>query len=290
MDDDDATRELLMRLCRTWGYQVDEANDGRVALERVRANPPHLVLLDLRMPGSDGFSVLRTMRSDIGTRNIPVIVVSSDGNIDSQIRGMELRADDYISKPFRPAELQSRIRSTLLINFYRNRLLAAEEELDQLRTLDPETGVGSYTHLKAALDAELIRCRRYNHPAVLMILGLGDSPPHMSGEHMVLLHSALIENLRRCLRSVDRLFRFDNHSFVALLPETSAAHLDSILTRLRRSTEVEKLLSNFPDSSIQYGWATLPDPSVKTSEDFLRIAHRAYLNATAKRVRVAKQS
>lgn len=92
------------------GFRVTEAYNGTQAINRVRANLPDLVLLDVMMPDIDGFEVLRIIR-EVST--VPVIMLTAKGEEDDRVRGLELGADDYITKPFSPRELVSRVRAVL---------------------------------------------------------------------------------------------------------------------------------------------------------------------------------
>jgi len=92
------------------GFRVIEAFNGTQAINKVRSNLPDLVLLDVMMPDIDGFEVLRILRE---TSSIPVIMLTAKGEEDDRVRGLELGADDYITKPFSPRELVSRVRAVL---------------------------------------------------------------------------------------------------------------------------------------------------------------------------------
>ncbi len=92
------------------GYDVFEASSGEEALEKLRDHIPNLVILDVMMPGADGFETLRMLR-EIST--VPVIMLTAKGDVEDRVRGLELGADDYIAKPFDPAELVSRVGAVL---------------------------------------------------------------------------------------------------------------------------------------------------------------------------------
>ncbi|MGW8250346.1 MAG: response regulator transcription factor [Anaerolineales bacterium] len=92
------------------GFQVIEAYRGTKAIDSLRSNMPDLVLLDVMLPDIDGFEVLRIIRE---TSTVPVIMLTAKGEEDDRIRGLELGADDYITKPFSPRELVSRVRAVL---------------------------------------------------------------------------------------------------------------------------------------------------------------------------------
>jgi two-component system KDP operon response regulator KdpE len=92
------------------GFQVIEAFNGTQAIEKIRSNLPDIVLLDVMMPDIDGFEVLRIIRE---TSSVPVIMLTAKGEEEDRVRGLEMGADDYITKPFSPRELVSRVRAVL---------------------------------------------------------------------------------------------------------------------------------------------------------------------------------
>jgi DNA-binding response OmpR family regulator len=109
--DDDAK---IVRLVRTYleraGYRVVEASDGEAALAAIRVEQPALIVLDIMLPELDGLSVLRALRR---TARTPVIVLSARGTVGDRIEGLETGADDYLAKPFSPAELVVRVGRVL---------------------------------------------------------------------------------------------------------------------------------------------------------------------------------
>ena len=113
VDDDPKALSLLMSVLGEQGYQVQPADSGRLALISVAAQPPDLILLDLRMPGMDGFEVCRRIKQTEGGRRVPVIFLSASRDIEEWVEGLELGAADFISKPFRREELLARVRTQI---------------------------------------------------------------------------------------------------------------------------------------------------------------------------------
>jgi DNA-binding response OmpR family regulator len=112
VDDEPMVREVLVRYLTREGFDVDEAADGTAALKRVSLATPDLVLLDLMLPEVDGYEVLRRLRE--GTRSPPpVILLTARGEETDRIVGLELGADDYVTKPFSPHEVVARVRAVL---------------------------------------------------------------------------------------------------------------------------------------------------------------------------------
>ena len=115
VDDRPEGRKLLTTRLAHAGYSVQQAEDGPQALALAAAQPPDLVLLDVLMPGMDGFEVCRRLRALPGLQAVPVVMVTALETTDDCVRGLEAGADDFIIKPFNPAELQARVRSLLRV-------------------------------------------------------------------------------------------------------------------------------------------------------------------------------
>jgi type II secretory ATPase GspE/PulE/Tfp pilus assembly ATPase PilB-like protein/CheY-like chemotaxis protein len=113
VDDEDQLRRVMKDLLERQGYTVVEARDGAQALDEVDRHAPDIVILDLNLPGVDGYSVLSQLRSRPATRQIPVIVLTAKGDEDNEVRVLQLGADDFLTKPFRAKALAARLESTL---------------------------------------------------------------------------------------------------------------------------------------------------------------------------------
>ncbi len=114
VDDEEDIRDLIsMNLLREKDYTVIEAADGLEALASARAQSPDLIVLDLMLPGMDGLNVCKNLKESAQTKSIPVIMLTAKGRLEERIGGLELGADDYLSKPFSPKELMLRIRNLL---------------------------------------------------------------------------------------------------------------------------------------------------------------------------------
>ncbi|GAA2263022.1 response regulator transcription factor [Glycomyces scopariae] len=110
VDDDPALAEVVARYLRRDGFDVDYAPDGPTGLERALTTLPDLVVLDLMMPGMDGFEVCRRLRQSTA---VPVVMLTARGEETDRIAGLDLGADDYVTKPFSPGELAARVRAVL---------------------------------------------------------------------------------------------------------------------------------------------------------------------------------
>jgi sigma-B regulation protein RsbU (phosphoserine phosphatase) len=140
VDDNEDNRYTLTRRLNKEGYRnLCTANDGRAALDILKAQPFDLVLLDIMMPELNGYEVLEQMKASPALRDVPVIMISALSEIDSVIRCIELGAEDYLSKPFNPTLLRARVGATLekkrLRDEVRASLVRLEEELDAARKM-----------------------------------------------------------------------------------------------------------------------------------------------------------
>ena len=111
VDDDRTVSDVVCRYLEHAGYQVDHVSDGAAALAAVAAAPPQLVVLDVMLPGVDGLEVCRRLRER--PDGVPIVMLTARGDEADRILGLQLGADDYLSKPFSPRELVLRVRSVL---------------------------------------------------------------------------------------------------------------------------------------------------------------------------------
>lgn len=167
VDDDVNTADYIADLLQAEGYDTAWAFDGREALSQLRSTPPEaagitppfgLVILDVMMPGIDGYEVCRRIKSDQGLRHVSVIMVTGLGSTGNKTKGLDLGADDYITKPFTPEELVARVRAVLRMRamdreiVQRNRELAALNEIARLTSHSLELDHVLATTLNQALS------------------------------------------------------------------------------------------------------------------------------------------
>jgi len=138
IDDTEFMTKLISDVLMNEGYEVVTASNGRQGIEMVRIEKPDLVLLDVVMPDMDGFEVCRILREDEGNNLMPIIMLTAQDNEDDKLTGLELGADDYITKPFNTRELVSRVRNTL-------------RRIDRNRWANPLTGLQAILRYRVKL-------------------------------------------------------------------------------------------------------------------------------------------
>ena len=130
VDDTPDNLRILVGLLSEQGYLVRPAASGSQALNAVREKQPDLILLDVKMPGMDGYEVCERLKAAERTRDIPVIFISALGEIEDKVRGFEVGGVDYITKPFQNQEVLARIHTHLKLVHLQSQLKARNEELE----------------------------------------------------------------------------------------------------------------------------------------------------------------
>ncbi len=173
VDDTPANLDLLTRILDDAGYRVNAFADGQLALRSARRFPPDLILLDILMPGLDGYEVCARLKADQRTRRIPVIFISALNQTDDILRAFEVGGVDYVNKPFREAEVLARVNAHLDLYRTQRQLRASREHVRALLDSTAESIFG--------LDRDG-RCTFVNQ-ACLDLLGL-ESAKQAIGENM----------------------------------------------------------------------------------------------------------
>ena len=185
VDDVPENVRLLEAVLVSRGYEVVTANDGLAALERVQTAEPDLILLDVMMPGLDGYAVCSQLRANDDTAVLPVIMVTSSIG-QEKTKAIEAGADDFIPKPFNHDELLTRVRSLLRIKRYHDTIKAQAAELAELnRTLEERVGA------QVAELERLGRLRRFLSPQLAdAVVSSGDETILLSHRRQVAMFFA----------------------------------------------------------------------------------------------------
>jgi diguanylate cyclase (GGDEF)-like protein len=218
VDDAPENLVLLQHLLGKEGYDVRVAPGGRLALQSVQVSPPDLILLDVRMPDIDGFEVCRRLKAEDLTRDIPVIFLTALDSAESEGRGLELGALDYIAKPFNPHVVRARVRNH--VRYVRQRKL-----LEKWALVDALTEIPNRRRLVDALEQEWGRALRARHCLSLAMLDLdrfkqyNDGHGHLVGDQALCSVAKLLN--AHLHRSGDLVARYGGEEFVMLFPDTT---------------------------------------------------------------------
>ena len=215
---------LLADQCVVW-----EATDVTTALAACSRFRPDLILLELRLPGIDGFATIRKIKSDNELQSIPVIFLSSGATTAERVLGLDLGAVDFVSRPFDPVELQARVRAALRTR-YLQRLLEERAHIDGL------TGLGNRYALHERLGQVWEQGHRRGEPISLIFADLdhfkqiNDLFGHAEGDEVLRRTSAL---LRKTVRSADFVARYGGEEFVVVAPGCNKGGAIDVAERFR---------------------------------------------------------
>jgi two-component system cell cycle response regulator len=276
VEDDEDARMVLTELLRP-RYDVDAVGDGETALKRAAELKPDLILLDLFLPGMDGFGALTGLRRNSKTADTPVIFLSAQGDAETKSQGLSLGAADYLAKPFSEQELMARVDRTL-------KLTAQKEHYRALAQTDGLTGLPNFRSFHARLEEEVARATRYGHPLACAMVDLdglksiNDKMGHAAGNRAIV---ALADAVREELRDTDFAARYGGDEFVVLLPQTNEPQAALFAERLRRRLIETSERAGLPVRG-SIGVAAVSADELETpdaSEDLLRRADEALYRA-----------
>jgi diguanylate cyclase (GGDEF)-like protein len=198
VDDVPENIRILQKILADQGT-VFFARDGRGGLAQVERNRPDLILLDVRMPGMDGYEVCRVLKDDPETRQIPIIFVTgADGEAD-EVAGLEMGAIDYIRKPFAPTVVRARVRNQLALIEAMRKIRRMNAELERLAITDPLTGAFNRRHFSECAEREITASRAQGRPLSLALFDLdhfkavNDRHGHDMGDHALVTFTDLCQ-------------------------------------------------------------------------------------------------
>ncbi len=246
VDDDQYHRQMLSVLLERHGYLVYAHGDGPSALASLDDVQPDVVLLDVQMPGMDGFEVCRQLKGRAAYNDVPVLFMTAQ-YLDSQsvVAGLRTGGDDYVSKLISPEELNARLRVLVRLKARTDALKAAlgdnERLLEQLRTAggrDSLTGLFNRAALVEHLGQALALAARHKRPISSLIVGidglngLNDAHGHSVGDQVL---TALADTLRHHARQSDLVARLDGDAFVWVAIESDLEQAQATADRLRQT-------------------------------------------------------
>ena len=269
VDDSLVIRAVVRAGLEDEGYVVVEAHDGRQAIEECRLRPPDVVLLDVEMPGLNGYEVLAQLKADPRLRDIPVVFLTGRTRMEDIVAGLRGGAHDYLKKPFEPSELLARVGSAMHVKQLQDKLRLRNAELDALARTDVLTGLDNRRHLDDELRRRHSDARRHNEPISLLLLDIdhfkqvNDTYGHPVGD-LVLQEFAGI--LKSYIRDGDVGGRWGGEEFLVILPRTDLAGAGVVANRIRAHVAETAMLVAGRDVpvTVSGGCVVGPGESVET--------------------------
>jgi two-component system cell cycle response regulator len=238
-DDDPTSRRVMERMLQTSGYDVIAVENGLEALRVLSGkDSPRLALLDWMMPELDGLEVCRQIRSRADTSYVYILLVTSRESSDDVVTGLEAGADDYLTKPCRPAELDARLRTGLRILMLEDKLVDARESMRFKATHDALTGLSDRGSILEQFESALgVSHRRQNPTSVLMcdidhFKLINDSYGHLVGDEVL---RQVSDRLVSSVRPSDSVGRYGGEEFLIVLQGCDRDRLQKRAEQIRQS-------------------------------------------------------
>jgi two-component system, cell cycle response regulator len=282
IDDSDAIRKAVRKVVTDAGIS-ENIFEGKTGLEGFRLllnKKVDLVICDLVMPEFDGFKFLISKATRPEFNEIPVILLTSEGEMTLKVRGLEQGASDYVLKPFDDAELLARIKVHLKIKFLRDELKEKNEQLRELSGTDELTRINNRRRFMENFQTEFSRAVRYKHSMSIILFDVdhfkrvNDEHGHLSGDSVLV---AIVQIMRKNLRQSDILGRWGGEELILLLPHTDATGAFHSAERIRKAVDD----AEFPCDekrlhlTVSAGIACYPRNKAEGIDDLLRQADAA---------------
>jgi len=284
VEDSRVSLEVYAQRLERRGYQVATALSAEAARVELESSLPDLILLDVFMPKVSGFDFLRELRGAPRTATTPIILISALSDTQHIVEGLELGANDYVTKPIVMPILTARMEALLRSSELVRRLEVQTELLAKLAAFDDLTGSYNRRSMFHHLEAELSRSRRYGRSLAVLMADIdhfkkvNDQHGHLIGDQALRWVASTLQNE---LRSMDFLCRYGGEEFCAILPETNQPGAARAAERIRAALErqpfaVEGLSLSL---TISVGGASWTPADKQEIPDLLARADRALLDA-----------
>ncbi|MDA8083747.1 MAG: diguanylate cyclase [Nitrospiraceae bacterium] len=289
VEDDPIQARETEEILKKTGYEVFWAQDGINAIKVVKSSKPDIILLDLILPGLDGYEVCRWLKLDDSAKGIPVIMLTVKKDLSDKISGLQIGADDYLPKPYNELELNARIYASLRTKGLQDELRMKNRQLEELldkvnymAITDALTGLYNRRKFHDTLAGEFERARRYKTPFSLVMIDIdhfkriNDDHGHNAGDVVLKQVSAL---LLKSVREIDTASRFGGEEFMVILPSTDSSSAKVVAERMR------DMIASFPFQDINrpitvsIGIAGMPDERLRNEDLMIRCADIALYRA-----------
>lgn len=254
IDDSPVSRASIAGCLGRDDFEIIEARDGPEGLRLAIEKRPEVILLDLNMPGWDGFETMRRLQDEEFTRSIPVLLISSVDSPTIRAKGLDLGAADFVVKSFAPEEMRARVRAAL-------RAKSVRDILESRAHLDALTGLGNRHALEERLRSDWVQARRRGSPLAVLIADLdhfklvNDRHGHQEGDRLLQTATRI---LREAVRGCDFVARYGGDEFLVIAQDCGLIGALAMGERFRSA--MASALSKIHFGSVSVGVA-LDEPS-----------------------------
>ena len=233
VDDEAINLKALMQILNQ-EYDVYAEKSGFDCISRAKSLRPDLILLDVLMPGMDGFEVIKRLKEDNDTAEIPVMFITGLSSQESEIQGFSLGAVDYIHKPFVEPIVKVRVQSQMkIVNLFK--------KVQSLSITDVLTGIGNRRYFNVQLNQEWDRAKRQQSPISFILMDIdnfkkfNDENGHLNGDMVLQGVASVISSV--ITRAADKAARWGGEEFAVILPDTELKGAEKIAENIRKAIE-----------------------------------------------------
>ncbi|HIJ56574.1 MAG TPA: response regulator [Deltaproteobacteria bacterium] len=282
VEDDEKDVRLIQNYLQGETYRLDVAKTGEEAMSFVLRQKIDLILLDILLPGMDGFEVVRRLKDSEAAKNIQIVAITNLQDMQSKIKGIELGADDYLIKPINKHELKARVRALVKKKAYLDTLHDSYETAVHSAITDKLTGLYNRAFFEHFLVLELKRADRQKVPVAFIMMDIDDFKQcndnfgHLVGDEVLRELGRLIKG---SVREIDLAARYGGEEFALVLPNTDKSGALVVAERIRKTVSEHDFL---PDTivptqkiSMSLGISIYPleaatgEDLIKTADDLL---------------------
>ena len=280
--------KLILHVAKTildkQGHQVLLAEDGNIGLQTAATEHPDLILLDLILPGIDGYQVCQRIKTETATSDIPVIMLTSKSEPADKVRGLEMGASDYVTKPFDEGELMARVNIHLQIRELHETLKEKNRQLKEMASRDGLTGLYNHRYFQETISKDFQRAVRYQESLSCVMLDIdhfkkfNDNYGHQAGDMVLKTLGSLVNEL---IRDSDLSARYGGEEFVLLMYHTASQEALMIAERLRKAVDQHKFQTDnlVLTVTISIGVASFPHPEIADAKTLIECADKALYRA-----------
>ena len=283
VEDNDKDSKLIQRLIINEPYRLMRVKSGEEAISLAMNEKIDLILLDIILPGLDGYQVCQYLKNNDRTRDIQIVMITSLSDLESRLKGVEEGVDDFLVKPIDNRELKSRINALLRKKAYHDLLQSHREQALSLAVTDGLTQLYNQSYFKRYLDIEIARAQCHQYNVGLLIADLDDFKKyndelgHLFGDEILRFFARLI---RSHIQEIDFPVRYGGEEFAIVFPYAEVEKVIAVAERIRKSVEqfvfpeIENpLLARI---TVSIGIAFCPIDAIKSNELIEKADHRLY--------------
>lgn len=265
VEDDEVSAKLILSCLKDCVCQIEHVTDGVSAVARAEKGDVDVILLDILLPGIDGFEVCQQIKKLPLAQHTQIVMITCLTDVESKIKGIELGVDDFFVKPIIKEVLVARVRALLRKKESIDRLTAEYAQAIHSAMTDPLTGLYNHGYFKQFLKLEIERSMRRRHPLTVMLFDIDDFKQyndrlgHLIGDQIL---CELGQVVTSSLRQIDMAARYGGEEFGVVLPYTDLNGARVVAERLRQAVETYPFTykTKWPEKNltISIGLATFP--------------------------------